>query len=330
MTIAILIAIQAPPFVFEGGSVDSFVRLASSYTHLPFAMMVDAKDLPKVDEKWPLDASGKPLSWDLGLKTQMGKVGDKLGHTNVLGESVSSRPKPLPWYRFSSTWIGRNPAAEYPDDSNLVSMADGKVTTRSSKSSYYLPAYLTFLKTTKRVTAHRFLQMTPLAFSDSIQSESSFIDAVCAAIGGKKVENDSSIFIDVDTKVFREQMIERFLRDARTTKSKLALAKAEFQAEAMKIVPDQNLRSMIDKENYLDAWALPVGSEANKKALNYAKAYVAEAAKTEGRDPLASPALAEKIQSQGNFSRAFRVVLITTGKVDCMIMYGSDAGGVGF
>ena len=327
---AVLIAIQASTFVFDGGSNAEFVSAVANHCRRGAMICVEEPLLGRVSVKWPTDFQGKSLTFEAGIKFQNEAAAAALGFTAFSVKAVSLRPAAMPWYRFPVLAKGRYGEIVFPTSPDLAKVQNGQVMTRQSDDRYFVPAHLSMIGLQKPVSVHRFLRMTPISFSDATYAEQDFIQLVATVIGAKVTESDSGIFLDVDIDVFRSQMIARFERDAATAKSKLSNAKAQFQAEAMRIAPVANLRTMVDRENYLDVFALPINSQAQKLALAYAQLYMKEALKGRNGDTLADPTIAELMRTQGNFDRALRVVLKTTGSIEAMVMYGKDAGGVGF
>lgn len=326
----ILAAITASPFSFEGGSVQQFVNSASKHLNQPIvALAVDTK-VSKVRLNWPVNKNGKSYSEEKGLEVHRKGITDHYSSTSLVDGVMAMSPTILPWYRFSHFHEGRNLALTYQDDFDIIEVKNGQVRLLPTKDRYLMPAYLPFKKFSKKVICHKFLLSSPIVVSEGSLSELSFLSALSFAMGGTLEEREDSFFIDVNLKSLRSKLVALFVDKKNKSTTKLERARHEFQAEAMKIVPESKLRDMVEKDNSVLVFKLPLNSRANIAARAYTRLYIAEVAKSANRDPRAIPQIAELITNRGNFNRAFRCSITTTGRVEAMIMFGADAGGVAY
>ena len=326
----LLVASASAPFAFKGGTPSEFAMALGSHLQRPIAIGVCTKTIPRMEVEWPKDASGHPLELEEGLKNQLIAIAETSGDWFDFSSRLVLRPAVLPWYRFSSFYEGRNPVAEYPEDMSLVEVTAGTVVTKNVDGKYFLPVYLPFKQFAKRVVCHEFLQQSPVAFSQARVPEGDFIAMLASAIGGRIVESEDSVFIDVDFKVLRSQMVAYFDQMSRTQTSRVLATKAKFQAEIARIAPEENLRKIVDLKGHTTNFRIQPGSRAEELASEYVRVYLEEAGKPKDGDPHASRTVAQIVREQGNLKRPFLATLNTNGRINVMVMIGSDAGGVSF
>jgi hypothetical protein len=328
--LSVLFLAVGPAFDFKGGSIADIVQALSAHFATPIAYGAAEPKSGRVSVPWPVAPSGVPLDEKAGLVFQATEIASGQHMALNVERALVFRPIVLPWHLFTSNYGGRVPTLVFPEDPDLVVVADGKVSVKSLQGRYFLPQYLPFKKFGKHVHAHKFLGRYPVAFSNATLELRDFVDALAFAVGGKVVESDEALFIDVDLDVLRSQLVEFYKQLYATSKSRVLKAKAVFQMEASRIVPGEKLRDMVDKQGHSASFEVPLDSAAHRAGVEYTRIYLEEAAKTEERDPNVLTTVAQYIREQGNLRRPFRATFNTNGKVGAMVMFGEENGGISF
>jgi len=319
----------AAPFEFKGGSLLELAGAASAYFATPSIIAVERSDVEKLYLKWPTNAKGEELPLESGNEIQLKLVANHIESSFANRGGVHAfRRKAMPWHRFQAMYQGRDPLQTFRLSGELIGVEKGIVTLSPKAGVYFSPTFLPLYPFVKPVSSHKFFENYPIVYSKGVIAECDFLESLAESIGARVVESERSVFLDVDIEKIRSQLIEKFRSDGASSKSALAKAKSDFQVEAMKIVPDGQLRDMLEKENYNDVVSMAMVSKVNQYARRYVELYLNEAQKPNG-DPLARKEIAEMARQNGNFNRPFKILLESRGKVEVFVLYGDSGGGVG-